>query len=496
MSTFISKPSDKRLVLLELGTLLVLSILTLWSVRALLEEWGLFGAFNALGPGYMWTMAGNIPLRPLHLLAPDLYWLLTHGRPSGVPIGTLLLLLVRYVVVRWAVSPLFQGYDRWILASLAAALVAWPGAWLGRFAPALFSTVFFFLAMGLAIRLHRQWSLPAAVGCVASIMVLLCTYQGLALCIVALPLFALLWPRTDQTGTGLSPGIITRAEIRIALTIAVAFLTYGVYALVVSHGANGGGYEAGLAENSGRLLTIDGISTHIGRAYLTVFGTIPTLFPLLLLLAFYLCAVQRSSVEATVPAPVRALLIVGLVAALPLFSLIYVSAGHIGDPDRLMYPVSVAFVLVVMSLMAWRQAAGPKTEDRSRAAMVVGILLAASVMMAYHVKKYANIQRDVITQSIAAIDAHHPASLLIQDATGKLGDVYTLLETTLSQALAVHGRPVNAVICTLSAVDRIHPDAQRYPIPTTPRCENAPAQAAPVLVLVAREENGRITLRP
>jgi hypothetical protein len=481
--TITSAHRDRCLPLLEAGTLLVLAVLVLWSVRALLEEWGLFHAFNAQGLGFIRTFAASIPLRPLHLVPTALYWELLQGRPGGVAVGTLLLLVLRYGVARWAVAPLLQAHERWIVATLAAVLIGWPGAWLGRFAPAQFSALFFFAAFGFAVRLHRGWSWGAAAGCIASILVLLGTYQALALCLVALPLFALLWSRPDAPGSRVGLLGARRREIRVALTIVAAFVLYGIYALLVSRGASGGGYEANLAESSGRLLTLPGLSAHIGRAYLTVYGAAPSMLPLLLLMAFYLGA-----------GPAR--LTAALVVALPLFALIYLNDGHIRDPDRVMYPVSVAFVVATASLLSRHGSVRPAPADRARAAVVVGACLLAGLVAAYHVKQYANVQRQIITQALTAIDAQHPRSLLIQDATGALGDVYTLLNPTLSDALAVHGRPVDAVICTLSAVDRFHPDARRYPISTTPRCEEVPAQTAPVLRLVAREEDGKITLRP
>ena len=495
MLASVFKNNQKRLLLLELGTLAVLSVLTLWSVRALLEEWGLFSAFNAHGLGYIKQFAAEIPMRPLHLVPAAMYWEIMGGRTSGVAVSTLVLLVLRYLVARWAITPLFKGHDRWIVATLAAVLLAWPGAWLGRFAPAQFSALMFFLAFGFAVRVYRCWSLPAAIGCIVSILLLLCTYQALALCLVSLPLFALLWAVRDRSVPRVGLMAEHKAALRVAFTIAFSFVLYGVYAFLVSRGG-GGGYEAQLAQSSGRLLTIEGLSTHIGGAYLTVFGGAPLLLPLLLVVAFYLQADRAGHGGTTQPGWRGPVVAAGLVTALPLFSLIYLNAGHITDPDRVMFPVSVAFVIVAASLLAWRRAEGQPDGGQLRAVVIVGALLLASTVMAYQIKKYANVQRQVLTQAIAAIDAAQPRSLLIQDATGNLGDVYTLLNPTLSQALEVHKRHVDATICTLSSVDRIHPDAQRYPIPTTLRCEDVPPQAAPVMVLVARKENGMITLRP
>ena len=491
------KNEQNKLLLLELGTLLVLAALTLWSVRALLEEWGLFAAFNVHGLSYLQQFANMIPLRPLHLIPTAMYWELMQGRTSGVAVGTLLFTVLRYLTVRWAVSPLFKGHDRWIVATMAAVLLAWPGAWLGRFAPAQFSALLFFVALGCAIRLHRRWSVAAAAGAIVSIMMLLGSYQALALCLVALPLFALLWSARNPSTPGLGLLAAHKAELRVALTIVLAFVLYGIYAVLVSRNS-GGGYEADLAQSSGRLLTVAGLSAHIGAAYMTVYGAAPLMLPLMLVLAFYL-QTGRTAVGGHGASGLRApLLTAALVAALPLFSLIYLNAGHITDPDRVLFPASVAFVIVAISLLAWRHAAAAGSPDTGmpRALVIVAALLLAATVYAHHARQYANVQRQVISQAVVEIDARQPRSLLIQDATGTLGDVYTLLNPTLRQALAVHKRNVDATICTLSGVDRIHPDAQRYPISTTPRCEEVPAQPAPVLVLTARMENGILTLRP
>jgi hypothetical protein len=77
--------------------------------------------------------------------------------------------------------------------------------------------------------------------------------------------------------------------------------------------------------------------------------------------------------------------------------------------------------------------------------------------------------------------------------TGKLGDVYTLYQTTLTDALALTGdERVMATICTPLSVDRVHPVANRFPIPSTQRCEDLPElkrEAQPGL-LVTRWNDG------
>lgn len=496
MATSTSTHSGRTLPALELGTLLILVALTFWSVRPLLEEWGLLHALNAQGIRYVGDFMSVIPMRPLHLVPSVLYWGLGQGHPFGVALGSALLLLMRYWVARWAVSPLLHGYDRWVLASLAAVLVVWPGAWLGRFAPAQLSAVLFFAALGFSIRLHQQWSIRSAIGCVASILGLLCMYQALALCLVAAPFFSLLWHRPDERlGSGARNGVF-----RVGVPIASAFILYGVYALIVSRSFGGGGYEGTLAASSGRLLTVTGLATHIGRAYSTAFfGSSTLALPILLLLASYifLGASQTSGGAST--SLRRIGLALALVLTLPLFSLVYLNDAHIGDPDRVLFPVATAFVLVVASLMARNRApSGHASLALSQAGVVVMVLLAASVVSAVQVKRYATLQETVMSQTLQAIKGRQqpPQSLLIQDATGVLGDVYTYLNPLFTDALAVHGHEMPATICTLNGIDRIHPDAQRYPIDTTQRCADAPVTKPSQMILTVRREDGRLTVRP
>ena len=250
----------------------------------------------------------------------------------------------------------------------------------------------FFAAFGFAVRLQRSWSVRAAAGCIVSILILLCTYQALALCLLALPLFARMWRGTSPSNNRSNMLVAWRPEIRIALTIVTAFCFYGFYAFWISRGASGGGYEAGLAADSVHLLTIDGMSTHIGHVYQTAFGVYPALLPLLVVLAFYLAASHVHAAEGSRTEFAPAWLIAGVVLCLPLFSLIYVNDAHAHDPDRVIYPVSVAFVMLATALIGMRRAAATSTADRTRATVVVGVLLVASLLVACSVKKYANVR--------------------------------------------------------------------------------------------------------
>jgi hypothetical protein len=185
-----------------------------------------------------------------------------------------------------------------------------------------------------------------------------------------------------------------------------------------------------------------------------------------------------------------------LVLALPMCSIIYVSEAHIRDIDRVLFPLTTGFVIVCVSLLAWvREIPGARV-GRLVAAAVVAVLLVSALLSAIEVRRYAVVQRTVLKQTIAAIQDRKPASVLLVDTTGTLGDVYTFLNPTLGDALANRGVQIPASICTPVPVDRVHPVARRFPFEATPRCDKAPPMAAPTLVLTAGWDNGALSIRP
>ena len=218
-------------------------------------------------------------MRPLHFVAYALQWLLGNGQRVGVAAGISVLLVTRYVVARWAVSPLLSGYDRWVAATLATMLVPWPGLWLGRFGPAQLSAVFFFAPIGFSVRLFQRWSTTHFVGCTACVVLLLSTYQGLALCLLAIPLVSLLWLDIEEvSGIGLA---------RVGFPIVLGLSIYGIYWTAVSSIIGLTGYDGTLARDTDRLLTVTGFWSHGATAYVTAFWGNKLLVPFLsLFLAF------------------------------------------------------------------------------------------------------------------------------------------------------------------------------------------------------------------
>lgn len=487
---------DKRMLrFIELCTLTILVAMVFWSVGPLIEEWGLFRAFNENGVEYLKIFAPSIPMRPLHLTAYFLQWLLGNGHPIGVTLVTALLLVIRYFIARWAVSPLLSGYERWVVAVFAATLVFWPGVWFGRYGSAQITAILFFVALGFSIRLYLRWSFVSAIGCAVSVALMLAMYQGLTLCLLAIPFASLLWRQVNSNAVS---SVYSNALVagRICIAIVAGFVIYGAYGFWVSSTFGNAGYEGALAADSARLLTISGLFQHIKSVYITSFFKGSHLLPLLLALTFFMCSGALDRLDTFRAKVISISLVFVLIFLLPLLGMIYVNVLHIGDVDRVLFPVSVGFVLVSISLLIKFRGERSSGLGLFNALIIFGIVLTSNFVVAHGSRLFVQLQKSVIAQTIAAADSRGAKVVLIKDETGVLGDVYTFLGPTLGDASTVLGRPLSADICTPNSVDRLHAVAQRFPITTTPRCEDLPPAAADTLTLTARWINGVLVVTP
>jgi len=486
-----TKENKRQLIACEVVTVLILLGLIFWSVRPLLEEWKVLNAFNSQGITFLFDNGLSIAMRPLHLSAYALQWLLGYGHTFGVTATVALMMLLRYIVVRWAVTPFIQGQTRWMLATLAAVLIGWSGAWLGRFTPATLSAFFFFAVLGFSIRLAQKWSYVWACGCIISVSFILLSYQGLALCLLVIPLMPLFW--TD--GAEKLNTKTFHAVVRIFCPIALTLIIYSIYSIIISQ-SQPEGYEATLAGDSARLLTFNGFIDHISTGFSTAYGQELLLLPILLFIALFIHCYHTYDNNHENNIIIDQIKIVLLVILLPCLSIIYISALHIRDTDRVLYPLSIGFVLVCVLIAIKHKSSDIFNHKLTNAPFVIIIvLLTSSTISAYHIKKYASIQSDVLRQTIAAIDEHAATSVIIRDMTGTIGDVYTFLPPILTDALATYGKKIDATICTPISVDRLHPVAQRYPIPSTERCEEMANKPNGALILTAQFINNSLIIK-
>jgi hypothetical protein len=189
------------------------------------------------------------------------------------------------------------------------------------------------------------------------------------------------------------------------------------------------------------------------------------------------------------------LLIFFCLALLPLLALIYVSILHLHDPERVRFPIAVGEILLTFSLLVHLSKHHSNIVNRLNGTTIVLVLAVTSALTAFAVRKDDVLQQEVITQASSIVKDYKPKTLVVRDMTGTLGDVYSLYQTVLQDALFVDANEnISAIICTPLSVDRLHPIANRFQIASTPRCEDLSqlkGQKAPGL-LVTHWNNGSL----
>lgn len=436
----------------------ILALLSIWSVRPLLEEWGFMAAFRAQGIGYLTNIQGLVALRPLHIVPPVAQWVLGFGHPIGYGIVAALLIAARYAVCYWAVSPFLSARDRTLFATLAAVFVGWHGQWLSRFNPAQLSAIMFFAALGLCLRIVDRRSVKSAVLVILCLVAMLMTYQALALCALAVPAFVFLArPDVDLNRRYLG-------ATWSGLSIAGGFVVYFIYTTIMSLSFENA-YEQGVisALLSGGF--VSQLSSFVGSAYQSAYLGGGLVLPIFVLIA----GICFGTAYDTPGVRAKSFLLWGSgIALLPLASLVYLNGLHLNDPERVLFPTSVAFCM--LALVGLARSSRQAGMDSWKHAIILCAIVAAG-LSALEVRREWNFQTSIIDQLQAIHLATGASDMVLIDETGRLGDVYTFLPGILPAALLGLGTPIQVEICTPAKVDRLHNVARRYPIPTTPRCD-------------------------
>jgi hypothetical protein len=489
--------TERRVLALEAATILVIAGLALWSVRPLLEEWGTLNGFNELGPFYPWSDGfGDLALRPLHMGGYLLQWVAGGGRPIGVAIVAALVMVARYAVIRWAVSPFMRPLERWVVSTFGAVLFAWPGAWFGRYIAAQISALLFFAAVGFSLRLARRATVRAVVFGVLAACAALLFYQALAIAMLLVSVLgaAWAWHRAAPDGKVRSA---TAAAAPFAIGLGLYFLLVAVVAV-----AGAGGYEARMI---GEPVSLRFILDRVFAVYASAFGDNVLTAPLLLAVAtgFLLAAFAGAS-----RLPRRATFAVAALAvlALPTISLPYVSLLHARDLDRTLFPVSVGFVavLIAIGIRAGTHDGELRQTRIAPSVMLVLVCLVLSTALAHQARAYWNIQSSIIVQMLS-LELRADERVVLKDTTGVLGDMYTfhtapnpdgIQRTRLRTALRLYGVDRDIQLCTPSGTDRLHPVARRHPVPTTARCEEESGPPPQGRFLVAKWGPSGIVIAP
>ena len=475
-------------LLLELGTVAVVVVLALAFARPLLEEWGLTLQWRHLGPWHYWTQAQVHILRPLE---PVPSWLNAQlgGTTLSLACGFAILLVAKYLAARWAVAPVLGRQGQWVVATMATVLLAWPGEWRMRFSPAQFSMVFFLLALGAVVRARDRWRWRWFALGAGGVLLMLLSYQALLVCAAALPLVALF---ATAGPVARSRGELARVLGRTAAPVAVGFALYAIYAEIAKASQHGASYEEAIYNSGGALRTLGGLRDALADLYRTTYLESTTTlalfagFTLLLAGPALLAPASRRALVQRLAVPATAL------AALPLLGGAYVfNLGHRIDPDRVMFPVSVGFLLLAVVMLVRHRSESATRPSWVWAGSVVAVLLISTGLDARLRYRDYEALDSVATATANAAERTHATRVVLRDYSGTLGDLYRLYPPTLSLVLAVRDVPVKAELCIPDGVDRIHPAARRSGEESTPRCEELPPDDKAVL-LDARPVGGRL----
>jgi hypothetical protein len=345
------------------------------------------------------------------------------------------------------------------------------------------------------------WFLTAAI----AVGLMLATYQALAICAAALPIVALLGLPSDPAGAGKAlPPWARRCAVAWA-PIALGGILYGIYSLIAVHLAGSTGYEGVMVDGTTSRLSVSGAWGAIPDLYRTTYQHAPWTLPLFLGI---LALVAGGPVSTLADRRERVGWAVGLglcILLLPLLSLTYIAnVSFFGDPDRLGFPVAVGFVLlVVLALLRFgdeaRSPAGPAI--RRQLDLAVPVVAAGLLLWMLPLGKANRVdyqaENVVLTATANAARASHTKSVIVEDQTGTLGDIYSLYQSAFWSALALRGSVMkDAVLCTPDGVDRVTPYARSLGVSTTPRCEDVRRTLPKALVLQVVAVPGGLSVVP
>lgn len=143
---------------------------------------------------------------------------------------------------------------------------------------------------------------------------------------------------------------------------------------------------------------------------------------------------------------------------LPILSIIYVSGLHIRESWK--SSVSCIDGIFMVMFMVLSVSGKIMDSDIPSGNIFVSLIIISSVFIySFEFREYKNIQYDF--KSACRHCKEKLPSVMVRSYTGILGDVYTFLPPTLTDAMAISGIAIPADICTPANVDdRKHPLAK------------------------------------
>jgi hypothetical protein len=440
-----------RRVLVVIGALAVAAVHFRPWEGAMLEDWELADAWRTGGlaglPGRLHATLG----RPLHLLPHYLGMALSNGGVTGPYAVLVAVAVAQFVVAMWAVRPLVSAWwTRWALALLVALHPWWVAGDILRFMPAQVAVLGVVVWLGASLRYLQSgrgvWLIPGGFAVVLGLL----TYQGPALALVM-----------GSVALAVSASM-PRRGVRLVLVTTAAVGAVLMWSIVIVPKLVPDSYEAQLMSGG---LTDPVASVRAILRTLLLHGE-----GVLVLLGAVAITVIALGLHARLW-PWQVWILLGFVAASPLAALAYASNTlHLNDPERVVLPVGVLLWIVACSVADRLPVHG----GVARGVLAVVLIATALGGAAGYARwtGYSSAQQELLA-AVEAVREEVPAdaTVIVEDTTGRYGDVYLLLPPHLNYALDVeYGAGADGVLCTASGAPRDQPDAALYPIATTPDC--------------------------
>ena len=202
-------------------------------------------------------------------------------RTIGFAIGFGLLLIAKYVALRWAVGPFLPLRAAWLVAIAGTVLLPWSAAWRMRYSAGELSAIFLFLALGWVLRTRGRLRLVPVVDAAVAVGLMLATYQALALCACALPAVALAGLPSPPVPRADAVRVWARRVVLAWAPIALGGVLYGIYSLIAVKLVGSAGYEGVLNDSQTNMLTPSGVIDALPTMYRTAYSRLPWTLPLL-----------------------------------------------------------------------------------------------------------------------------------------------------------------------------------------------------------------------
>ncbi|QAY63396.1 hypothetical protein ET495_09190 [Xylanimonas allomyrinae] len=419
----------------------------------LLEDWGFVQAWDATGFAAYRHLIELTAGRPLHLLWTFLGLGISGGGFVGMFLVLGLVAVAQLLGTVWALAPVVR--NRWVLIFLGLAIALhawWPAGQVLRFLPAQVSALAVVLWIGASIRFLAGRSTLWQVLAIGAPLAGLLTYQAPAgaLCVGAVAISAV------------HGSTIRRRLWHVGLTVCTVVAAMA-WSAVIAPRISPDSYESGLMT----------APLDVRRALCAIARTLAIESPELLIVGAILALIIIVLLGRTAIATWQALVLLACVFMAPLTAMSFAfNLAHLNDPERVAQPVGMTLWIVataVSILGAWRTRLPHLIASVGIVASTAGAMGAYSTWTAF-----AELQQALLT-SVAPIrsDASPSTRLVVEDLSGEFGDVYTFLPPHLNIAFYVEEGPgATVTLCTPADVPRDHPIAARFPITTTPTCED------------------------